>query len=253
MFRDKCIAIIFMMCIIVFVGCNKEIGSNLNYSNQTTDNHQVKNRDVEKYLNSFFPYTESFSQTFNGRFNFFEIVELKTRVNFEKLISGNNREVWNIIFEKKQWSDGELTFKTEDKARNLGYFFVTKNRILWVKELPATKLKVIFDSFIQENTLPPEVVIICQEDEKLDLDKEKSGIHREIISCGASDDVKQFSTWYVKTDYSDIREIYSYAFKKNIGLISYHGSETQAGLNAVQLWNCEYVKCSELFEEFQYY
>lgn len=169
------------------------------------------------------------------------------------MISGNNREVWNIIFEKIHWSDGDLKFETKNEVRNLGYFFVTKNKIFWIKKMSATKLKKFLDSFISENNLPTEAVVVCQEDEKPDLDKEKSGIHREIISCGTSDDVRQFSTWNVKSDYSDIREIYSLAFKKNIGLISYHGRETQAGLNAVQLWNPEYVKSNELYEDFLYY
>lgn len=253
MYRNKCVAIIFMICIIVFVGCNKKMIFNLNDSNQTTDYHQVKNIDIEKHLNSFFPYAESFSQTFNGRFNFFESVELKTKVNFEKMMYGNNREVWNIIFEEIYWSDGELEFKTENEVRNLGYFFITKNKIFWVKEMSTAKLKEIFVSFIDENNLPAEAVVVCQEDEKPDLDKEKNGIHREIISCGTNNNVRQFSTWYIKSDYSDIREIYSYAFKENIGLISYHGRETQAGLNAVQLWNCEHVKSDELFEDFLYY
>ncbi len=250
---NKWFAIIFVICIIVFTGCNKEEISNSNDSDQAVDNQRVENRDDEKkYLNSFFPYINSFSQNFNGRFNFFRSVELNTRVNFEKLISENEREVWKITFEKIQWSDGELEFETDDKVRKLGYFFVRKNEIFWIKELSAKKLQVIFDSFIQENRLPSKTVVICQDDEKLDLDKEKTGIHREIISYGTSADVRQFSTWYIKPDYSDVREIYSFAFKKNIGLISYFGSETQAGLNAVQLWNSEYVKSNKLFEDFLY-
>lgn len=245
--------IIFMMCFVVFIGGGKKIVFNLNDSNKTVDNQEVENIDIEKHLNSFFPYEESFSQTFDGRFNFFESVELKTQVNFEKLMYGNNREVWEIIFEEIYWSDGELEFKTESEVRNLGYFFITENKIFWVRKMSTTKLKEICDSFIDENNLPTEAVVVCQEDEKPDLDKEKTGIHSEIISCGTNNDVRQFSTWYIKSDYSDIREIYSYAFKKNIGLISYHGRETQAGLNAVQLWNCKYVKSNELLEDFLYY
>lgn len=181
MYRNKCVAIILLMCIFVFVGCSKEMSFNINNNNQTTDNPQVKSGDIGTHINFFFPYTENFSQTFNGRFNFFESVELKTKVNFEKLISGNNREVWNIIFEKIHWSDGDLKFKTKNEVRNLGYFFVTKDKVLWIKKMSATKLKKILDSFIAENNLPTEAVVVCQEDEKPDLDKEKSGIHREMM------------------------------------------------------------------------
>lgn len=173
MYRDKSVAIILLLCIIMFMGCNKEMSFNINNSNQMTDNPQVKNRDIGRPLNSFFPYTESFLQTLNGRFNFFESVELKIKVNFEKLMSGNNREVWNIKFEKINWSDGELKFEIGDEVRDLGYFFITKNKIFWVKEMSITKSKKELDSFIDENNLPTEAVVVCQEDEKPDSDKEK--------------------------------------------------------------------------------
>lgn len=50
---NKWFAIIFVICIIVFTGCNKEEISNSNDSDQAVDNQQVENRDDE-YLNSFF-------------------------------------------------------------------------------------------------------------------------------------------------------------------------------------------------------
>lgn len=53
MYRNKCVAIILLMCIFVFVGCSKEMSFNINNNNQTTDNPQVKSGDIGTHINFF--------------------------------------------------------------------------------------------------------------------------------------------------------------------------------------------------------
>ena len=80
------------------------------------------------------------------------------------------------------------------------------------------------------------------EDEMKDvLSEEESGEHERMLIYGKKKDVRQYNTWTVKKDFSDVLSIYTVSFKKNIGLVAYSCSWTAAGKNTVELWDKRYV------------
>lgn len=105
--------------------------------------------------------------------------------------------------------------------------------------MPDNEMK----TFCEEGRIPAEYThIICQKAEMKDvLSEEESGEHERMLIYGKKKDVRQYNTWTVKKDFSDVLSIYTVSFKKNIGLVAYSCSWTAAGKNTVELWDKRYV------------
>ena len=105
--------------------------------------------------------------------------------------------------------------------------------------MPDNEMK----TFCEEGRIPEEYThIICQKDEMKDvLSEEESGEHERMLIYGKKKDVRQYNTWTVKKDFSDVLSICTVSFKKNIGLVAYSCSWTAAGKNTVELWDKRYV------------
>lgn len=98
-------------------------------------------------------------------------------------------------------------------------FLVKQDRIYWYRmpHMPDNEMK----TFCEEGRIPEEYThIICQKDEMKDvLSEEESGEHERMLIYGKKKDVRQYNTWTVKKDFSDVLSICTVSFKRILDLL----------------------------------
>lgn len=244
------------LCFAVFIlaGC-AQIQSHDKMNDDSIVVEQKKDvKRVEKIKNPYFPYNSNQERIFNGRFYFSDLLKKQTTVYIQKEKAGNQGEIWRITFERVEYDsyDTDGRYQMPDECLDLYYFLIQNDVIYWysVPEMPEEEMK----AFCEEGIIPKDYThVVCQEEEKKDvLSDEESGDHEEISACGKDKDIRQFKTWYIKPDFSDTLDIYTFVFKKNIGFIAYRNSWTAARKNAVQLWDESHVHSKGFWKEFRY-
>lgn len=226
------------MCVSIFViaaitGCGKV----------ETKDAKKKPTETSEIHNEYFPYTENCQIKVSGRFYFSDLLEKETTVFVNRERKGKRGEVWHIFFQRVEYDsyDSDGRYHMPKECLDMYYFLVKQDRIYWYRmpHMPDNEMK----TFCEEGRIPEEYThIICQKDEMKDvLSEEESGEHERMLIYGKKKDVRQYNTWTVKKDFSDVLSIYTVSFKKNIGLVAYSCSWTAAGKNTVELWDKRYV------------
>lgn len=242
------------LVVVILAGCAQIQTDNKMSVGSIAEEKKRDEESVEKIENPYFPYNSNQERIFNGRFYFSDLLKKQTTVYIKKEKVGNKGEIWHITLKRVEYEsyDVDGNYQMPDECLDLYYFLIQPDVIYWysMPDMPEKEMT----AFCEEGIIPKDYIhVVCQEKEKKDvLTDQDAGDHEKISVCGKNKDIRQYEAWYVKPDFSDTLDIYTFVFKKNIGFIAYRNSWTSEQKNAVQLWDRSYVQSKGFWKEFRY-